>query len=249
MGFKHVEAALQAQLPHQTGIEMSTLKLVLIAVCQHADNESNYCFPSARRLARMTHLSKSTCAKAVEYLNCMGCFLNYAKGAGHGSSSYIIDLERIKNWSIDWDSVRQADSKDDDEGVHVADSGKSEEPPSVRVADVASVQRTQRPRGSTQSPSGEPNLSFDRSVVPSEKSVKGDLRSPRPESQDKQAESVKVKTASASGVGARTTPTAKPDVWGVGSGNVCCRTWDEYQVHGPGCPSRRESLVGRVDEL
>jgi len=243
MGFKHVEAALQAQLPHQTGIEMSTLKLVLIAVCQHADNESNYCFPSARRLARMTHLSKSTCAKAVEYLNCMGCFLNYAKGAGHGSSSYIIDLERIKGWSIDWDSVRVADSKDE-EGVHVADSGKSKEPPSVRVADVASVSRTQSPRGGTQSPSGEPNLSFDRSVVPSEKSV-----IVAPSSNLQKTESVKVKTAGASGVGARTTAKARPDIWGVGSGQVCCKTWDEYQVHGPGCPSRRESLVGQVDEL
>jgi hypothetical protein len=164
MGFKHVEAALQAQLPHQTGIDMGTLKLVLIAICQHADNNTDYCFPSTRRLARMTHLGKSTCARAVAYLHSMGCFTNYAKGKGHGSSSFILDLKRIQSWRIDWDSVRQMDAKDE-MFVPQGDSGILEDSVSVPLRDVASTSGTQSPVASMQSPATDLNLSFDRSGV------------------------------------------------------------------------------------
>ncbi len=173
MGFKHVDAAIKARLPHQIGIDMGTLKLVLIAICQHADNETNTCFPSTRRLAKMTHLGKSTCGKAVGFLNGMGCFDVYSRGAGHGSSFYRIDLERLKEWEIDF-SVRETDATDESD-VHVVDSGMLEETPSVHPVDVASTTGTQCPRGSTQSPPAEPNLSFDRSVVPSRNSINSSL--------------------------------------------------------------------------
>ena len=152
------------------GIDMGTLKLVLIAICQHADNETNTCFPSVRRLAQMTHLGKSTCAKAIGYLNCAGCFDVYSRGAGHGSSFYRIDLERLKDWEINF-SVHETDTTDESD-VHAVDSEMLGDSPSVHPVDVASTTGTQCPRGSTQSPPAEPNLSFDRSVVPSEKSVR-----------------------------------------------------------------------------
>jgi hypothetical protein len=160
MGYKHVDAALQARLPYTTGIEMGTLKLVLVAICQHADNNSNYCFPSTRRLARMTHLGKSTVAKAIAYLDSIGCFTNYSKGTGHGSSSYIVDLDRLRHWAIDWDSV------------HHMDTDENEEDFSVHHVDVASTTETQSPLGSTQSPPLDPNQSFDRSGVQSGNTVK-----------------------------------------------------------------------------
>ncbi len=219
MGFKHVEAALQAQLPHQTGIDMGILKAVLVAVCQHASNDSNYCFPSTRRLARMTHYSKSTCAKAIAYLNGMGCFLNYAKGTGHGSSSFIIDLERLKEWAIDWVSVRQVDGNDE-EGVPSTDAEDLGNTSSVPSTDTASVARTPRPSGLPQRPQHDLNLSFDRSVIPSEKSVivapPANLR--KIESVNPDCSLVAITTA---------TPKAKPE--------PCCKFWDEYQIHTPGC--------------
>lgn len=180
MGFKHVEAALQAQLPHQTGIEMGTLKTVLVAICQHADNESNYCFPSTRRLARMTHCHQSTISRAIGYLNGMGCFSHYAKGKGHGSSSFIIDLDRIQGWKIDWAKVRLEDENSDAVDISITETSdaqsitdSSDESSSDAHSIVAMHTATQRCGGPTQRCSGEPNLSFDRSAILSEESVKG----------------------------------------------------------------------------
>ena len=242
MGFNHVEAALQAQLPHQTGIDMGTLKLVLIAICQHASNDANYCFPSTRRLAKMTHLSKSTCAKAVEYLNCMGCFLNYSKGDGSGSSSYIVDLERLKGWRIDWNLVRHV-HEGEETGVRHVDEvvGENTEPRpqggrSVRHVDTSSATWTPRPPA-------DPNQSFDRLVNHSEGS--GRVVSPPA----KGGEANQSKSKPVGSLVASATPKAKPDIWGTGAGKVCCKTWDQYEVHAPGCPKMKRSLVGSVDDL
>jgi len=214
MGFNHVDAAIKARLPHQTGIEMSTLKLVLIVLCQHASNEDNTCFPSTRRLARMALCHQSTVSRAIGYLNGMGCFDVYAKGNGRGASFYRIDLERLKGWAIDF-SVRETDSSDA-EGIandENSDAGSIKKNPEDSRCDAESIEAmlgaSPRCGDGPQRCGGEPNQSFDRLGNQSEKSVRGLAALASPQSQNNKTESV---TPDCSLV-ARTTakPTPDPD--------------------------------------
>jgi hypothetical protein len=117
MGYKHVDAALKAKLPKIDGHATSTLKLVLIAICQHADNKTNACFPSYRRLAKMTQLSRSAVGKAVIVLDGIGCFVFFKPGDVHGNSChYVVDLKRLWDWA-----VSKEDSLDDEDDTCLPD--------------------------------------------------------------------------------------------------------------------------------
>ena len=113
MGFKHVDAAIKATLPKINGIETSTLKLVLITICQHADNKTNACYPSLRRLASLTQQSRSSVGKAVIVLNSIGCFVSYQAGSVHGGSShFVVDIERLRHWGTKLSAEETADEDD-----------------------------------------------------------------------------------------------------------------------------------------
>jgi helix-turn-helix protein len=102
MGFKYVEAALQAAIPKTEGIDTGVVKAVLVAICQHADNTTGQCFPAIDRLARMCQHSQSSVSRAVDVLNSLKVFTHYRKGDGHICSRYAVDLKRLESWAIDW---------------------------------------------------------------------------------------------------------------------------------------------------
>ncbi len=102
MGFKFVEAALQAHIPKTEGIDTGLVKSVLVAICQHADNQTGQCFPALDRLAAMTQHSQSSCSRAVEVLRKLKVFSKYRQGDGHICSLYAVDIKRLEEWAIDW---------------------------------------------------------------------------------------------------------------------------------------------------
>jgi hypothetical protein len=107
MGFKYVEAALQAAIPKTEGIDTGVVKSVLVAICQHADNITGQCFPGMNRLAKMTQHSKSSVSRAVEALVKLKTFTKYRHGDGHIKSRYCVDLKKLESWAIDWKTVQE----------------------------------------------------------------------------------------------------------------------------------------------
>lgn len=197
MGYKHVEAALQAQLPSDTSVSVAVLKLTLIAICQHADNNTDSCFPSIRRLAKMTGLGKSSVARAVVVLDGLGVFLTCVLGKGHGSSYYRVNLEGLKQIATDWNKFKEESRPKLDPSVPERDTDDLEATPSVPLRDAASHYGTQCPTVEISVPQRDV-ICNDRSGDQSGDTVIADLRSVHEPLSKEQTESVKVKTAGAS---------------------------------------------------
>lgn len=72
MGFKHVAAALEYQLPESNNPKTGLVKAVLIAIADRASDTTCQCYPSRADIERRSQVSESTVKRAIPLLESYG---------------------------------------------------------------------------------------------------------------------------------------------------------------------------------
>lgn len=72
MGFKHVAAALEYQLPESTNPRTGIVKSILLAIADRASDSTSQCYPSIADISRRSQASESSVKRAVYLLESYG---------------------------------------------------------------------------------------------------------------------------------------------------------------------------------